>query len=449
VRGVVAAAGPDCSPVGPYGASPGVLPIGWRAAAFALLAGAIALVTMRHGIVLTPDSWAYWEGSVSILSGHGYQYFGAVGIADFPPLFALLLSAVQAVFGVSGAALIGTVSFLAAATTYVWCYIIFYFTHGTHRANAAGYLAAASISLYLGARFHVLWSETLMLALLGVLVFLIVRRADSLKSQRSAPRLLVMSFVLTLMLLTRNAAVVFWPPFALIVTLEVYRSGSSVKRKLATVPIVLAPLLVWYLVGVIMGLKGTQRLILGGKYSPVDYGAQMLSGLAAEFGPTSKGIGYAVLAAVVACLVLAFWRSGDSPLAAKRMGYVAVFGIVSLVGLFVLFNLTAIYDPLKTRFLWHIPLMTLTVLGALATVQRRRSWVRFALLGALLMLLVCAGGRVYSVIRASASGWGERGIAANETIQPDYYGGGADLIQGDHVLISPLEIPWLHRSPLP
>jgi hypothetical protein len=449
MRGIAAGDALDRPSVWSGCAGPGTLAVAFRALIFALLAGTIALVTMRHGIVHTPDSWAYWEGSVSILSGDGYKYFGAVHINDFPPLFAVLLSAAQAVFGVSGATLIGTVSFLAAAAAFAWCYMIFYFTHGTFRANPAGYLAAASVSLVLGARFHVLWSETLLLALLGVLVFVLVRPPDSRKSHRGILRLLTISFVLTLMLLTRNAAVVFWPPVALIVMLEVFRSGSSMRRKLVESAILVAPPLVWYLVGVFVGLRGTQRLTSGGEYSPVEYLRQLFSGLAEEFAPRTRGIGFVVLALVTVCLLLGFWNSVHSRPVAWRMGYVPIVGVVSIVGLFVLFNVTLIFDPLKTRFLWHVPLLAITLLAMLAAAQRRRYWARYVLLGALLMLFVCTGERAYSVVRASAPGWGDRGVTADETIRTDYYGGGPDVIQGDHMLISPPEFEWLHRSPLP
>jgi hypothetical protein len=37
----------------------------------------------------------------------------------------------------------------------------------------------------------------------------------------------------------------------------------------------------------------------------------------------------------------------------------------------------------------------------------------------------------------------------NYTIRTDYYGREADVVEGDHILISPPEFEWLHRSPLP
>jgi hypothetical protein len=401
---------------------------------------------MWHGIALTPDGWAYWEGSVSILAGDGYSRFGAGSVGDWPPLFSLLLSLVQAVFGVSGATLIGTVAFLAAITTYVWCYVIFSLTHGVDRGNLAGYLAAAAVSIYIGTRFRVLLSETLMLPLLGVLVFLLVRRTDPLRSHSSTLRLLAMSLVLALMLLCRNSAIVFWPPVALIVLIEMRKSAASVKRTLAALLILLASLLAWYLVNTFMGLRGSQRLVAGGSYSPVELLKQMLLGLVSEFAPLAKGIGYPVVALVVVCLIFGAWRIRGNRSVARPLICVATVGVLSLVGLFVLFNVT-IADPLNGRFLWHIPLLVITALAVLATVQRRRSWTRVVLLGTLLVLLVCAGGRAYDSFNTPRH-WG-RLVLPNYTIRTDYYGREADVVEGDHILISPPEFEWLHRSPLP
>lgn len=67
------------------------------------LAMLIATAMLSIGITLGPDGWAYWEGSVSIIRGSGYSYFGGQTIVAFPPLFSMALSLAQSAFGVSGA----------------------------------------------------------------------------------------------------------------------------------------------------------------------------------------------------------------------------------------------------------------------------------------------------------------------------------------------------------
>ena len=67
-----------------------------------IAAAALHLVILRNGIWFTPDSWAYWEGSVSILRGEGYQWFDGSPVQLWPPLFSCYLAAWQWLLGVSG-----------------------------------------------------------------------------------------------------------------------------------------------------------------------------------------------------------------------------------------------------------------------------------------------------------------------------------------------------------
>ncbi len=91
---------------------------------FSCLAGictaGMSVWMLSDGIRVTPDGWEYWEGSISILLGHGYRYYGGAPIEAYPPLFSLYLSAVQGVFSISGRGLVVAVTLLAAATSAVW-----------------------------------------------------------------------------------------------------------------------------------------------------------------------------------------------------------------------------------------------------------------------------------------------------------------------------------------
>lgn len=429
-------------------ARPVALAVAARALLFALFSGAVSLAVMRGGIFFSTDSWAYWEGSVSVLSGNGYEYFGDRPILDFPPLFSSLLCAAQGIFGISGATLIGTVSFLAAVTTYIWSYTVFSFTHGS-KWNPAGYLAAGAVAAFVGARYCILWSETLFLALLGLLVFLLARPAGSSGKKYGLARLVGISVALFAMLLTRNAALVFWPGVALVVLFDLWRSGARGREKLVAFVVLLAAPLLWYAVGALVGLRGHQRLMLGGKYSPAEYLEQLVAGMATELGPVTKGLGYVVLALVVVGLVISFWRIAPSVQVATGMKYALFVGGLSLLGLYVLFNVTLIYDQLNTRFVWHVPLFAAVVLGGMTLVRRRDTWLRYALLGILAVMLVCAAGRAYSVCKGGPAGIGFQVVKAENTISPDYYGAGPEIIQGELILMSPPEYPWLHRNPLP
>ena len=76
-----------------------------RALITGLAAALLQLAILREGLWFTPDSWAYWQGSVSLMNGEGYSYFYGTGIRDWPPLFSVYLLCWQWVFGVSGATL--------------------------------------------------------------------------------------------------------------------------------------------------------------------------------------------------------------------------------------------------------------------------------------------------------------------------------------------------------
>ena len=72
----------------------GRTPLSFLAASIS--AGAIALASFAvlhvRGIGLNPDSWAYWEGAVSLCAGRGYTYFSGARIVEWPPLCSVYLA---------------------------------------------------------------------------------------------------------------------------------------------------------------------------------------------------------------------------------------------------------------------------------------------------------------------------------------------------------------------
>src|SRR5688572_32984772 len=85
-----------------------------------LLSALGAVLLLRRGIVMGPDSWAYWEASVSLSERGSYAYFGGQRVTAFPPLFPVWLAAVQAVLGVSAGTLIVSQLVLAGAAAWQW-----------------------------------------------------------------------------------------------------------------------------------------------------------------------------------------------------------------------------------------------------------------------------------------------------------------------------------------
>ena len=110
-----------------------------------LVAATICLLMLTPGITVDPDGWAYWEGSVSILNGNGYRFFGGQPIVDFPPLFSLFLSLIQSVGGVSGWSLAASLVILAAAT--VTCFLVAYKAENIFAVGLAVWCVAGIVSL--------------------------------------------------------------------------------------------------------------------------------------------------------------------------------------------------------------------------------------------------------------------------------------------------------------
>ena len=71
------------------------------------LALLLSVVILRDGIRVSPDSWAYWQGSVQLLENGQYRYFFQhQPIRFWPPGYSLYLASWQSWLGVSGKTLV-------------------------------------------------------------------------------------------------------------------------------------------------------------------------------------------------------------------------------------------------------------------------------------------------------------------------------------------------------
>ena len=75
---------------------------------------------LRNGLSFTPDSWAFWQGSVSLLSGHGYRYADGHPVIFWLPGFASYLAAWQALFDISIGTLVKAQVALGAFAALSW-----------------------------------------------------------------------------------------------------------------------------------------------------------------------------------------------------------------------------------------------------------------------------------------------------------------------------------------
>ena len=132
-----------------------------------MLAALGAALLLRRGIVMGPDSWAYWEASVSLRERGSYAYFGGQRVVAFPPLFAVWLAGVQAVLGVSARTLVLSQAFLAGCAAWQWTQL-YRELAGPARTRIADALAGLAVAAALAVSAQTLLSESLWLALLPV-----------------------------------------------------------------------------------------------------------------------------------------------------------------------------------------------------------------------------------------------------------------------------------------
>jgi len=400
--------------------------------AVAALAGAgFSAALLRNGVVLGPDSWAYWEGSVSLLEKGEYAYFGGPGITVFPPLFSWVLALSQAVLGVSLAAFVSAASF-------AWSCLYVVLSGRREGLSFHDLLVALYLPASLAIYSQALLSETLWLVLLPLLLIVLVAPEGSL---RPAPRSVLAWLILSCMLLCRNATLTLLP--AVLLLFLRLRGELGVRRRFAIASAVVAGSLVpWYWVVRSLG-QPDSRFLGGSRHGVLEYSIEALRGLAYAFGPDRWRVGPALLWGVGALIV---WeaagrapsgRGGRPPLLA-----LAGFAALGLAGLVVLFSATYVAEPLAGRFVaFAALLLTLVILAA--GERHARGWRRraFTVVGVLLTAVA-----LYRVaVKYRLAGREQPTTALNVTISSSYWLG-PPRPSGAQLLVAPPSFPFLKRE---
>jgi hypothetical protein len=371
----------------------------------ALLGAVIAGVILRNGIQAGPDSWGYWEGSVSIIESGEYHRLMGEPITQWPPLFSAYLAAVQAMGSQSGTWLTAAMSLLAAFNILAWS---FYVANVVSLTDAEGGIARvgslAFVTLFVPLCCFMLLAQFLMLAFVGLAFALIVRLATA----RSSPRrrltgCAALGFCLAAALLAHNSALVH---VAASVVVLGCLAGPWRVRVLSCTMVATIALAPWVAVRSLLG-QTTSHVFNGPVYSSKEYFLQVILSMGDFLLSYSLALvslrfwlGLGVLSAVVAVLV--FRRRLKVSAECQAAAAVA---LLSLAFLFGLFHLTRIKDPLAWRFLWFLPLALVPVL--LRTSARNR----LAFAGCLTLCLMSSVGRtikwtalgVVSAVRVDAA----------------------------------------------
>lgn len=418
-----------------------------------LLTVIISAINLRNGVKATTDGWAYWEGSVSLLNGHGYTYFGGQPIAKFQPLFSIYLAGMQKVFGVSGWSLALSILLLAGLTSFIWSYLIRSLSNPKADFPFQNFIFPVYVSMFIVFQYRLFLSETLFLFFVGLLLTLFAQIYLNRNRQKQLfYRIFFLSIILTLLLFTRNAAVVFVPTvvLGLFIALDNF---SIIKRILISLIPGGISLLGWSGLRQFLAQSDSHLLHLGGRYTPLEYITQMLNSMAEFFGPLTLGLGWFVLYSVgVAILYICYkllWIAkqeiAKQEIAKQQWAITNVLLIVigSNALLYLLFNLTWIHDRFADRFLWFLVLALVGILAAYATWYPNNK--NIYLLSVLLLVTMLQTQRTARFMLGYYAEWPRPYIALNHTIRVDYISGEPINEDGLITVAPPSAYEWIDR----
>lgn len=390
----------------------------------ALLAGAV----LRQGPVMGPDSWAYWEGSVSLLETRTYCYFGDVPITSFPPLFPAVLALAQLVLGVSAGALSVTVVALVALSSCAWTALYLRLRGGGPVAPSDA-LVAVLVPASLATWAQTLLSETLWLALLPLLLGCALPVAGAASRAR---RVAAAWVLLSLLLLCRNVTVGLLPGLLLFAACaERPRAG----RVMASLAVALGGVASWHAVRQALGQSGSPPGT--GLHGFLAYVGQAVAGLARALGPERLGLGPALLCGIAVVVAWTLPRSGPG----RRWVGLFALATVGVLGEAALFSVTYVAEPLAGRFVTFAALLLSLVAIGLARAPGRPGAAATVLS---LLLTGVALGRCVQKVRLAGS---EQPTLAHDVTITSSHWSGPPQRRGNLTLVAPPNYGWLRRPP--
>ena len=413
---------------------------------------------------MTPDSWAYWQGSVSLLRGNGYRFFfGHLPITDWPPGYSIYLEVWERIFGVSGLTLAAANVFLGGLAAFSWSWVLLRLLGRVMKGGQRlSFPVAAVIVLYVAlmtasACIYVL-ADNLKYALLPWLIDASILAAQAASGSTFLRRIIAAGVAGAVLMLVHNGSVAF-----VMAACAVVLCGQvSVMRRVGGVVLLgvlaLGP---WLVVTRVLGQDGSHRVGLGiANSTPLYYVNELARGIGDLLAsrPILGCILFLLLVALVVQELTGSRISTGSALSQQGRRVVvlcAVFAAVSVAALYMVFNLTWIQDPIDAangrRYLLFLPLIVVP-LGLACGARRLPPGVSVAitLIVTLLPLIRTAGGVVpQSPILASMIMTGHvfelNRMSLDSTIRPDYINR-SPVQEGGRRLLSPPLYSWIQRQ---
>ena len=326
-----------------------------------LLASLIALSTYlarhRHGIGLSPDGWAYWQGAVSMLEGNGYKYFSGNPIIAWPPLYSLYIALWTMVLGPYGITLIVSNALLIALQAFGWFQLFLIVTKQSRLGHDLPSLIW--ITLYIGLFVSVNQTSVLAQTQTYVLLplFLIAVWSSIHATGNNWPPYIGASCLGAALLLTHNASIVF---VGAGVVLIILLGRNDIRGRLAGGALVL---LVSVLLGKIardhFGQTGSHPFV-GGQHSALNNFLEIGIGIGQLLGPNSLAMPcFLMLLAVATPVAIQALRS-DRP---EGFTFSLMFCALSIAMLVFLFSAIWLNGSISEgRHLLFLPLVLVPIL---------------------------------------------------------------------------------------
>ncbi|HYC55941.1 MAG TPA: hypothetical protein VEL28_13485 [Candidatus Binatia bacterium] len=365
----------------------------------AVAASLLSALILRNGIDASPDGWGYWEASISLLEGDGFQRWMGQAIWEWPPLFPAYLAAVQGMGRTTGAWICTAVSLLCAANAAAWGFFALGIAPGNDaRARIVRVLSIGFVTVFVPLCGLQLLANLMALALVGVAAGIVVRMVEPQPKGEFIRRSAALAMFLLLALLTHHATVAFVAACAGVLAVS---PQQAIRTRALGAGLALATVVPWTLSRWWLD-QMTGHRVAPGRYAFVEYVEQSLDGIgrlfmSAEPWSHSLRIGAGVLmCAAVAGLLVAHRQAAIS----LRCRAALMLAAGNFLALLAVFSATWVMDPLSSRFLWQVPLIIVPVLlcaashrpalalalAALLTLNaavRTAAWAHSALLPAL------------------------------------------------------------------
>ena len=412
-----------------------------------LISAILTFVLLRHGIVATSDSWAYWEGSVSIVERGTYSLLDGdkAGVRWWPPGFSIYLASVQAIFGTTGASLVLAMCLLAFMNSVTW--VAFSYSCFLAGEVSKSESARPALAFLLGTLFVVifvalcsvdLYANFLLLLLFGILLNLLLRIPGT-RSWHYGALVVIISVTCCAALLTHNSSVAFCSAAGLVLLCE--PSRPFYQRLSACCVCVLASVSFWVAVRIVLR-QGSSHHFGTSAFSFPTYVYQSISGLGVFFLPfsfsfASKAANLALGSVIALFSVWGALAINDSTRYRERIPFIVV--CVYYLSLLLLFNVIWVSDPMSGRFLWLIPLGLLPAVCIL--VSTKPAWC-YLLLGLLLLGFPTFRFVRYARIGITNTNWADPVLV----IRPSFLlTTNSSSVSSRFVRIKPPAFPWQAR----